>query len=106
MSRTAIAIVAVALAAPASQAATFAATTATPSAARVVTRDIAWNCAGATCRGATEASRPVILCQGLAKRSGRIEQFAVDGRPLSAAELARCNAFAKGAAGPARARAN
>ena len=47
------------------------------------------------CRGSTEASRPLILCQDLAKRAGRIESFAADGRALSAEQLAKCNSAAK-----------
>ena len=37
----------------------------------------------------------MVLCQGLAKKAGRIEKFVADGRALGETELAACNAFAK-----------
>jgi hypothetical protein len=81
-------------AAPAA-AANYAATLAVPTAGRFIARDISWNCGAAACQGATDESRPAVLCQSLAKRAGRIETFVVDGRAFSAAELDRCNASAK-----------
>ncbi|MES2904494.1 MAG: hypothetical protein V4696_09950 [Pseudomonadota bacterium] len=66
-----------------------------PEAARIIARDISWNCSTATCLGRTQESRPAILCEGLAKRAGRLESFVVDGRPFGQAELAKCNASAK-----------
>lgn len=70
-------------------------------AARFVTRDIVWTCAGTTCQGATEESRPLVLCQSLAKRAGRVGSFAVNGRAFVAGELQQCNASAKGVSGKA-----
>jgi hypothetical protein len=64
-------------------------------------RDIIWTCGPDACQGATAESRPIVLCEGLAKKAGRIDSFLVDGRALSAAELDRCNAAAK--AQPAKA---
>ena len=66
-----------------------------PTAAKIIGKDISWSCAGATCRGSTEASRPVILCQDLAKHAGRIESFVAEGKSLSAEQLAKCNTAAK-----------
>ncbi len=63
-----------------------------PATAKIIGKDISWSCAGGTCRGSTEASRPLILCQDLAKRAGRLESFAADGQALSADQLAKCNA--------------
>ena len=83
------------LAAAPAAASTYSAQLAAPTAGRVVARDIAWNCTGSACVGATQESRPAVLCQALAKRAGRVERFAVDGRAFSAAELERCNAVAK-----------
>jgi hypothetical protein len=54
-----------------------------------------WSCASGTCQGATDESRPAVLCQALAKQAGRVESFLVDGRAFSDAELAKCNASAK-----------
>ena len=84
------------VASPAS-AATYSAKTSTPAPSdRIAARDILWTCGSGTCTGSTLNSRPVVLCQGLAKEAGQIESFAVDGRELSAAELQRCNASARG----------
>jgi hypothetical protein len=68
---------------------------AAPATAKIIGKDISWSCAGDTCRGSTEASRPVILCQDLAKHAGRIESFIADGEVLSAEQLAKCNSAAK-----------
>ncbi|HUP67414.1 MAG TPA: hypothetical protein VM145_04280 [Sphingomicrobium sp.] len=68
---------------------------------RVIARDISWNCGPDACQGATNESRPVVLCQSLAKRAGRIESFLVDGRALAPAELDKCNASAKATTGQA-----
>jgi len=76
-------------------AATYAARPAVPTTERFIARDIVWNCAAATCQGATEESRPAVLCQSLAKHAGRIESFTVDGRAFAAAELDKCNAAAR-----------
>ena len=76
-------------------ASTYSATLATPASGRFIARDITWNCGAAACLGATEESRPLVLCQSLAKRAGRVESFVIDGRPLAAIELDRCNASAK-----------
>ena len=79
---------------------------ANPAANHIVGKNIAWSCAAGTCRGSTELSRPLVLCQDLAKRAGRIDSFTADGRPLSADELAKCNASAKGGAPAELAKAN
>ena len=77
-----------------------------PTTKSIVGKNIAWTCASGACRGSTEASRPLVLCQDLAKRAGRIESFTADGRPLSADDLAKCNASAKGSAPAELAKAN
>jgi len=66
-----------------------------PEAAKIIGKDISWACSAGTCRGSTEASRPLLLCQDLAKRAGRLESFVADGRDISADELARCNSAAR-----------
>jgi len=94
-------LVGMAVAAAPAVASTYSATLATPTAGRLIARDISWNCGADACQGATEESRPAVLCQGLAKRAGKIDSFLVDGRALSAAELDKCNASAKAAASQA-----
>jgi hypothetical protein len=76
-------------------AANYSATLTSPITGRFIARDISWNCGPAACQGSTAESRPVVLCQSLAKHAGRIETFLVDGRQFTAVELARCNASAK-----------
>ncbi len=73
---------------------------------RIIARDISWSCGAAGCRGVTETSRPLVLCQGLAKQAGRLESFAVDGRALAAADLDKCNTAARDGRAPALARAD
>jgi hypothetical protein len=89
-----------ALAAPAA-AATYSAKLTSPTNGRIIARDINWACAGNSCLGATAESRPAVLCQALAKKAGKVENFLVDGRAFNDAELGRCNAAIKAAAGKA-----
>ncbi|WP_155264269.1 CC_3452 family protein [Sphingomonas segetis] len=76
-------------------ASTYSATLAAPQSAHFIARDITWNCGAAACQGATDESRPLVLCQSLAKRAGHVDRFLVDGRAFTPAELERCNASAK-----------
>ena len=102
MTRVIPALIASALVTAPAFAANYSAKPAAPAAQqRIIARDIVWNCGPAACQGATAESRPLVLCQGLAKRAGRLESFTVDGRPLVAADLDRCNASA-GADGNSR----
>jgi hypothetical protein len=78
-------------------AASYSAKLTAPAGGHIVARDINWACAGASCQGATEESRPAVLCQALAKQAGKIDSFVVDGRPFTDADLAKCNASAKAA---------
>ena len=97
MYRPLIVIAATVFAAAPAAAATYSARLIAPATQRFIARDIVWNCGPAACQGATDESRPAVLCQSLAKRAGRIESFIVDGRAFGSAELGRCNAAAKGA---------
>ena len=83
------------LAAPAFAATYSAKPVAAPATAKIIGKDISWSCAGGSCRGSTEASRPLILCQDLAKRAGRLDSFTADGKPLSDEQLGKCNTVAK-----------
>ena len=95
MVRALFILTAAGLAAAPAAAATYAAKPVVPTSERFIARDIVWTCGPAACQGATDESRPAVLCQSLAKRAGRIDSFIADGRALSAADLARCNASAK-----------
>jgi carboxylesterase type B len=83
------------LAATSAGAASYSATLSAPASGRLIARDIVWNCGPAACQGSTEESRPLVLCQSLAKRAGRIDSFIVNGRAFTGADLERCNASAK-----------
>lgn len=95
MLRSILSLTALALAAAPAAAANYSATLGMPASGRFITADITWNCGPAACQGATDESRPVVLCQSLAKHAGRIDSFLVDGRALSESDLASCNASAK-----------
>ena len=106
MLRPFLALSSIALAASPALSATYTARPASPpDESRIVTRDIAWACGAEACTGSTMNSRPLVLCQMLAKKAGRIDGFAVDGRPIAAAELERCNASARPDSGKALANA-
>jgi hypothetical protein len=103
--RLAIVLSAALLLPTAAGAATYSAKPIVPVAAkRIVGRDISWACGPAACLGSTEDSRPLVLCQGLAKQAGRIESFVVNGRAIAATELDKCNSVARGGPAPTLAR--
>ena len=76
----------------------------TPAAKKIIGKDISWTCANGSCSGATESSRPLVLCQDLAKKAGHLDSFLVDGQALAEGDLAKCNTSAKGGASAALAR--
>jgi hypothetical protein len=79
---------------------------AAPAATKIIGKDISWVCGADACQGSTDASRPLVLCQDLAKRAGRLQSFVADGRALSVAELDKCNTSAKDGAPKALANIN
>ena len=95
MFRQLLVLSAVAFAAAPVAASTYSAKPAVPTTERFIARDITWTCGPAACQGASEESRPAVLCQALAKRAGRIDSFVVDGRAFDAAQLQKCNSAAK-----------
>ena len=101
MSRFILAIAAASIAVPA-VAGTYTARPASEPTGRIVTRDVLWASEAGVLTGRTEESRPTIICQGLAKRVGRLDRFDVDGRAFGPAELAKCNAYAKEGAADSR----
>jgi hypothetical protein len=88
-------LAAFALAAAPAAASNYTAVPSKPSAQRVIHKGVIWNCGPDACRASTDESRPAVLCQGLAKRVGRIHAFLADGRRFAASELAHCNLSAK-----------
>ncbi|HVL79304.1 MAG TPA: hypothetical protein VM346_08465 [Sphingomicrobium sp.] len=95
MSRSLFAMAASALLAAPAIAGSYSAKPVAPAEGRIIARDIVWSCGPAACQGATEESRPAVLCEGLAKRAGRLESFVANGRAFGPAELDRCNSAAR-----------
>jgi hypothetical protein len=95
MFRSASLLLGLAFAAAPVAAANYSATLTQPTNGKVIARDIVWSCGAVACQGATDESRPAVLCQSLAKRAGAVTSFVVDGRAFGATELDRCNAAAK-----------
>jgi hypothetical protein len=107
MSRIAALLAAAALVASPAFAASYSAKPAAmPAAKTIIGKDVGWNCAGGSCSGKSETGRPLLICQDLAKRAGRLESFSTDGRALGDDQLAKCNSAAKEVAAAALARAN
>lgn len=73
-------------------AASYSAKLVAPTSQRLIAPDISWLCNADSCQGSTAESRPIVLCESLAKRAGRVDSFVVDGRAFSSAELDKCNA--------------
>ena len=102
MTRTLAALLAATLVAAPAAAANFSARLTAPAAGqKIVARDVVWRCGPDACQSASEGSRPVVVCQGLAKRAGHLDNFVADGRAFGSEELAKCNASAKPIDAPA-----
>lgn len=69
--------------------------TVTPAKAKLVLRDIVWNCGDAGCAAGKSNSRPAIVCAQLARQIGTLRAFSVKGEPLAASDLQKCNARAE-----------
>jgi hypothetical protein len=95
MIRPLLALAGIALIAGPAAAATYSATPTIPASGKFAARDILWACGSGTCVGSTENSRPLVLCQGLAKQAGRLESFTVNGQAIEASQLDKCNAAAR-----------
>ena len=102
MTRTLAALLAATLVAAPAAAGNFSARLTVPATAqKIIARDIVWRCGPDACQGASEGSRPVVVCQGLAKRAGHLDNFIANGRAFGSEELAKCNASAKPVVAPA-----
>jgi hypothetical protein len=99
MFRSAFLFPALALIAAPAAASSYSATLATPANGRIIAGDIVWSCGAAACRGATDESRPAVICQSLARQAGKVGSFTADGRVFTPAELDKCNAAAKASGG-------
>lgn len=52
---------------------------------------VLWKCAGGQCTAASEGSRPLLVCQRVAKTFGQVARFSSPAGELSSEELSRCN---------------
>lgn len=52
---------------------------------------VLWKCTTAQCSGTAEGSRPVLVCQRIARTFGAVSRFTTPTGELSGEELARCN---------------
>jgi hypothetical protein len=78
--------------AQANGAAFYVAELATPAAERTnVIGGLAWHCKDTTCTAAKGRSRPVVVCQRVARELGEVTGFTAKGETLPAEDLARCN---------------
>jgi len=53
---------------------------------------VAWQCDGTSCVAAKSNSRPVVVCQRVARELGEVTNFTAEGKALDTEALARCNA--------------
>jgi hypothetical protein len=66
-----------------------------PAADRLIVRDLVWHCGADGCVAGRSNSRAAVDCAALARQAGALASFSVQGRPLSAEELEKCNARAR-----------
>src|SRR4051812_16909312 len=85
-----------AAAVPGAAAASYKAEPATaPASDHIVVRGLLWKCGDGGCISAKSNSRAAIDCAALVREVGAVKSFSVDGRPLGAEDLGKCNARAK-----------
>ena len=78
--------------AQANGAAFYTAELATPAAERTnIIGGVAWQCQDTTCVAAKGTSRPVVMCQRVARELGDVTGFTAEDETLPAEDLARCN---------------
>lgn len=60
---------------------------------RVIAQNTIWTCEGDTCRARADHAVTVRACRQLSREAGdvRIVAYGIEGRELSADEIARCN---------------
>ena len=52
---------------------------------------VAWQCQGTNCAAAKSNSRPLVVCQRVARELGEVTGFTAKGKALADKDLARCN---------------
>lgn len=61
------------------------------SAKQEIISGVLWKCAGESCTAPAEGSRPMMVCERVAKKFGPLARFASPAGELSAEDLSRCN---------------
>lgn len=61
----------------------------------VVIDDVLWTCKDQSCSTGHAGSKPLILCEKIARRIGRLTSFAVGTVPFDDDALAKCNMHAR-----------
>ena len=52
---------------------------------------VLWKCAGERCAAPADGSRPLLVCQRVAKAFGQVARFTAPSGELSSEDLSRCN---------------
>ncbi len=68
---------------------------AVPAEPRLIAGDSLWRCGSNECVARASHSRPARVCGALVRAIGPLRSFSAGGRPLSAAELGKCNGSAR-----------
>jgi hypothetical protein len=63
--------------------------------ASIVTRNTVWKCNDGVCLAPKATDRAAIMCELVARETGKLEFFTVGGAQLDEAALGKCNARAK-----------
>lgn len=58
---------------------------------QAIINEALWKCAGDTCVAAGNGSRPVLVCQQVARKFGEVAAFTAAGSALASEDLAKCN---------------
>jgi hypothetical protein len=65
-----------------------------PAAAKLLLRDMVWQCGDSGCAAGRSNSRPAVVCALLVKKVGGLKSFTTGGEAMAASELEKCNARA------------
>ena len=59
---------------------------------QAIVGEVLWKCSGDRCSATDAGSRPVVMCQRVARRFGEVAEFRSGPEALAAEDLAKCNA--------------
>ncbi|HEY0412898.1 MAG TPA: hypothetical protein VGD66_07145 [Allosphingosinicella sp.] len=65
-----------------------------PASDRLIVRELVWQCGAAGCVAGRSHSRAAVDCAALVRQAGPVKSFSVEGRPIPADQLEKCNARA------------